>query len=152
MFSFLSKNFIHSNTNDLSFHRYFCFLVVGSHVWILFLGSREITHNRFSRIDVIWKHTKVKPYISINMVDKPDFQGFACLTREERDFYINKYTKFYESIKDELLPVEHEHCARLLKFLDMLYLFRSTSCIGVRVVVTLIFECIIQANKIFFYQ
>jgi len=66
----------------------------------------------------IRKHTKVKPYISINMVDKPDFQGFACLTREERDFYINKYTKFYDSIKDKLLPVEHEHCARLLKFLD----------------------------------
>jgi MoaA/NifB/PqqE/SkfB family radical SAM enzyme len=62
--------------------------------------------------------TKVKPYISINMVDKPDFQGFACLTHDERTFYINKFTKFYESIKDDLLPVEHEHCGRLLKMLD----------------------------------
>jgi hypothetical protein len=52
------------------------------------------------------------------MVDKPEFQGFACLTRSERDFYINKYTKFYETIKDDLLPIEHEHCNRLIKFLD----------------------------------
>jgi hypothetical protein len=66
----------------------------------------------------IRKRTKVKPYISINMVDKPEFQGFACLTRQERDFYINKYTKFYETIKDDLLPIEHEHCNRLIKFLD----------------------------------
>jgi MoaA/NifB/PqqE/SkfB family radical SAM enzyme len=66
----------------------------------------------------IRKRTKVKPYISINMVDKPDFQGFACLTSEEREFYINKYTKFYESIDDDLLPVEREHCGRLLKMLD----------------------------------
>ncbi len=66
----------------------------------------------------IRKRTKVKPYISINMVDKPEFQGFACLTRNERDFYINKYTKFYDSIKSDLLPIEHEHCNRLIKFLD----------------------------------
>jgi hypothetical protein len=66
----------------------------------------------------IRKRTKVKPYISINMVDKPDFQGFACLTRSERDFYINKYTKFFALINDDLLPVEHEHCNRLIKFLD----------------------------------
>jgi MoaA/NifB/PqqE/SkfB family radical SAM enzyme len=66
----------------------------------------------------IRSRTKVKPYISINMVDKPEFQGFACLSREERDFYIDKYTRFYETIKDKLLPVEHEHYHRLLKFLD----------------------------------
>jgi MoaA/NifB/PqqE/SkfB family radical SAM enzyme len=66
----------------------------------------------------IRKRTRVKPYISINMVDKPEFQGFACLTRQERDFYISKYTKFYETIKDDLLPIEHEHCNRLIKFLD----------------------------------
>lgn len=66
----------------------------------------------------IRQRTKVKPYISINMVDKPEFQGFACLTRGERDFYINKYTKFYDSIKSDLLPIEHEHCNRLIKFLD----------------------------------
>jgi MoaA/NifB/PqqE/SkfB family radical SAM enzyme len=66
----------------------------------------------------IRKRTKVKPYISINMVDKPQFQGFACLTTEERNFYINKYKKFYASIKHDLLPVEHEHCNRLLKFLS----------------------------------
>lgn len=66
----------------------------------------------------IRKRTKVKPYISINMVDKPEFQGFACLTRSERDFYVNKYTKFYESIHQDLLPVEREHCNRLIKFLN----------------------------------
>jgi pyruvate-formate lyase-activating enzyme len=66
----------------------------------------------------IRKRTKIKPYISINMVDKPEFQGFACLTRAERDFYINKYKNFYDKIKDDLLPVEHEHCNRLIKFLD----------------------------------
>lgn len=66
----------------------------------------------------IRKRTKVKPYISINMVDKPDFQGFGCLTREERDFYIDKYKKFYYTIKDDLLPVEQEHCNRLLTMLD----------------------------------
>jgi len=66
----------------------------------------------------IRKRTKVKPYISINMVDKPDFQGFGCLTRQERDFYIDKYTKFYYTIKDDLLPVEQEHCNRLLTMLD----------------------------------
>ena len=66
----------------------------------------------------IRKRTKVKPYISINMVDKPDFQSFGCLTREERDFYIDKYTKFYYTIKDDLLPVEQEHCNRLLTMLD----------------------------------
>jgi MoaA/NifB/PqqE/SkfB family radical SAM enzyme len=66
----------------------------------------------------IRKRTKVKPYISINMVDKPDFQGFGCLTNTEREFYINKYTKFYESIDSDLLAVEREHCGRLLKMLD----------------------------------
>jgi len=66
----------------------------------------------------IRKRSKIKPYISINMVDKPEFQGFACLTRQERDFYINKYQKFYASIKDDLLPIELEHCNRLIKFLD----------------------------------
>ena len=66
----------------------------------------------------IRSRTKIKPYISINMVDKPEFQGFACLTRNERDFYINKYQKFYDSIKDDLLPIEFEHCNRLIKFLD----------------------------------
>lgn len=66
----------------------------------------------------IRSRTKVKPYISINMVDKPDFQGFACLTREERNFYLNKYNMLYNSISHQLLPVEHEHYNRLLKFLD----------------------------------
>lgn len=64
------------------------------------------------------KRTKVKPYISINMVDKPEFQGFACLTRSERDFYIDKFSKFFETIKHELYDIEKEHVTRLLTFLD----------------------------------
>ena len=65
----------------------------------------------------IRERTRVKPYISINMVDKPDFQGFGCLTNEERNFYINKYSIFFKSIRSKLLPIEHEHCDRLLTFL-----------------------------------
>lgn len=64
------------------------------------------------------KRTRVQPAITINMVDKPDFQGFGCLSREDRDFYINKYTNFYESIKDDLLPFETEYTERLIKMLD----------------------------------
>jgi sulfatase maturation enzyme AslB (radical SAM superfamily) len=64
------------------------------------------------------KRTRVKPPITINMVDKPDFQGFGCLSRNDRDFYIKKYTEFYASIKDDLLPFEIEYTERLIKMLD----------------------------------
>lgn len=69
-------------------------------------------------IIAIRKHTKVKPYISINMVDKPRFQSLDCLTREERQFYLDKYKRLYQDIKSDLLEVEHEHYNRLLTFLD----------------------------------
>jgi MoaA/NifB/PqqE/SkfB family radical SAM enzyme len=62
--------------------------------------------------------TRIKPYISINMINHPEFHGFLCLTKKEREFYVNKYTKLYESIKEHLLPEEHDHYSRLLKFLD----------------------------------
>jgi hypothetical protein len=64
------------------------------------------------------KRTRVKPPITINMVDKPDFQGFGCLSRADREFYIKKYTDFYASIKDDLLPFEVEYTERLIKMLD----------------------------------
>lgn len=64
------------------------------------------------------KRTRIKPYISINMVDKPRFQSLDCLTKEERQFYVDKYTKLFEELKDDLLPVEQEHCNRLLTFLN----------------------------------
>lgn len=70
----------------------------------------------------IRKSSKIKPYISINMVDKPEFQGFACLTRQERDFYIEKYSNFYKKIEEHLLPVELEHCKRLITFLNQGFL------------------------------
>ena len=62
--------------------------------------------------------TRIKPYISINMVDKPRFQSLDCLTKEERIFYTEKYKKLFEEIKDSLLEVEHEHCNRLITFLN----------------------------------
>ena len=80
--------------------------------------SLQALDQMFLDIIELRSNTKVIPYVSINMVDKPEFQGFACLTRAERDFYIDKYTKFFEEIHDELLFIEHEHCDRLLKFLD----------------------------------
>jgi sulfatase maturation enzyme AslB (radical SAM superfamily) len=64
------------------------------------------------------ERTVVKPFISINMVDKPDFQGFGCLSREDRNFYIKKYTDFYASIKDSFLDAEIEYADRLIKMLD----------------------------------
>ena len=64
------------------------------------------------------KRTRIKPYISINMVDKPRFQSLDCLTKEERQFYVDKYTKLFEEIKDDLLSVEQEHCNRLITFLN----------------------------------
>jgi MoaA/NifB/PqqE/SkfB family radical SAM enzyme len=62
--------------------------------------------------------TRIKPYISINMVDKPRFQSLDCLTKEERIFYTEKYKKLFEEIKDDLLEVENEHCNRLITFLN----------------------------------
>ena len=64
------------------------------------------------------KHTRIKPYITINMVDKPDFQGFGCLTKEERQFYVNKYTMFFESIKSDLLDFELEYTTRLIAMIN----------------------------------
>jgi MoaA/NifB/PqqE/SkfB family radical SAM enzyme len=64
------------------------------------------------------ERTLVKPPITINMVDKPDFQGFGCLSREDREFYIKKYTDFFASIKDDLLPFEVEYTERLITMLD----------------------------------
>jgi MoaA/NifB/PqqE/SkfB family radical SAM enzyme len=80
--------------------------------------SLQALDQMFLDIIELRSKTKVIPYISINMVDKPEFQGFACLTRSERDFYIDKYTKFFDKIYHQLLPTEHEHCNRLIKFLD----------------------------------
>ena len=78
--------------------------------------SLQALDSMYTDIINIRTNTKIKPAISINMVDKPDFQGFGCLTREERDFYINKYTKFYSTA--DLLPVEKEYGERLIKMLD----------------------------------
>ena len=52
------------------------------------------------------------------MVDKPRFQSLDCLTKEERIFYTEKYKKLFAEIKDDLLEVEHEHCNRLITFLN----------------------------------
>ena len=71
-------------------------------------------------IDIIAmrERTRIKPAVTINMVDKPDFQGFGCLSRADRDFYIKKYTAFYATIQNDLLPFEVEYTERLIKMLD----------------------------------
>jgi MoaA/NifB/PqqE/SkfB family radical SAM enzyme len=64
------------------------------------------------------KRTLVRPYISINMVDKPRFQSLDVLTRDERLFYLNKFRKFYDEHKQQFLKEEHEHFNRLITFLN----------------------------------
>lgn len=80
--------------------------------------SLQALDSMYLDIIALRKRTRVQPPITINMVDKPDFQGFSCLNRKERDFYIKKYTEFYASIKDSLLPFEVEYTERLIKMLD----------------------------------
>ena len=62
-------------------------------------------------------HTKVKPPIGINFCSFPEFQSIQCLTREEREFYHNKYTQFYKEIYDDLLPIEQGSIERVLTML-----------------------------------
>lgn len=80
--------------------------------------SLQALDKMYLDIIALRKHTRVKPPITINMVDKPDFQGFGCLSREDRQFYIKKYTDFFDSIKDNLLPFEVDYTKRLITMLD----------------------------------
>lgn len=57
-------------------------------------------------------------YISINFATYPEFQSIACLTREEREFYVNKYKMFFESVNDKLLPMEKSMLPRFFAMLN----------------------------------
>jgi sulfatase maturation enzyme AslB (radical SAM superfamily) len=71
-------------------------------------------------LDVIQirKDTGKKIDISINFATYPEFQSLAALTKEERQFYLDKYTRFFESINDSLLDSEHHSVPRFLTMLD----------------------------------
>ena len=65
------------------------------------------------------KENKVKlPYIAINFATYPAFQSLACLSKEERIFYLDKYTKLFKEIKGSLLDNEKTLYHRLLSMLD----------------------------------
>jgi organic radical activating enzyme len=56
--------------------------------------------------------------ISINFATYPEFQSLAALTYEEREFYLNKFTKFFEQVNDSLLDTERQSVPRFLTMLD----------------------------------
>lgn len=66
----------------------------------------------------IRKKTNKPLYISVNFATYPEFQSIACLTKEERLFYLDKYTKFFNQINDDLLPMERNMIPRFLRMLD----------------------------------
>jgi hypothetical protein len=66
----------------------------------------------------IRKQTGKKVDISINFATYPEFQSLAALSSEERAFYLNKYTKFFESIDSLLLDSERHSVPRFLTMLD----------------------------------
>lgn len=66
----------------------------------------------------IRKDTGKKIDISINFATYPEFQSLSALSREERQFYLDKYTKFFESINNSLLDMERNSVPRFLTMLD----------------------------------
>lgn len=66
----------------------------------------------------IREKTKKKIDISINFATYPEFQSLAALNYNEREFYLDKYTKFFESINNLLLDVERYSVPRFLKMLN----------------------------------
>lgn len=66
----------------------------------------------------IRNQTGKKIDISINFATYPEFQSLAALSSDERVFYLNKYTKFFESIDALLLDSERHSVPRFLTMLD----------------------------------
>ena len=56
--------------------------------------------------------------ISINFATYPEFQSLAALTYDERAYYLNKFTKFFEQVNDSLLDMERQSVPRFLTMLD----------------------------------
>jgi len=59
-----------------------------------------------------------RPYISINFATYPEFQSLTCLSYEDREFYLQKYTKFFKSIEPQLTNIELSTVPRILNMLD----------------------------------
>jgi len=59
-----------------------------------------------------------RPYISINFATYPEFQSLACLSHSEREFYQNKYIKFFKEFQDILTDNESKTVPRILNMLD----------------------------------
>jgi MoaA/NifB/PqqE/SkfB family radical SAM enzyme len=71
----------------------------------------------FTDIINLRRTTLVKPFISVNFATYPEFQSVACLTHDERVFYLDKYTKYFDANKTMLLPTEIGMISRLLAML-----------------------------------
>jgi organic radical activating enzyme len=56
--------------------------------------------------------------ISINFATYPEFQSLAALTYDERAYYLNKFTKFFEQVNDSLIDTERQSVPRFLTMLD----------------------------------
>lgn len=61
---------------------------------------------------------KKLPYISVNFATYPVFQSLCSLSEEDRIFYLNKYSNFFNVIKNDLLDLELEPYSRLLSMLE----------------------------------
>lgn len=62
--------------------------------------------------------TNKKLYVSINFATYPEFQSIACLSKQEREFYSNKYKLFFNSVNDKLLPMERDMLPRFFAMLS----------------------------------
>lgn len=87
--------------------------------------STTITALALTKLDQMYldiielrKDTNQKPYIAVNFATYPEFQSISCLTKDEMQFYYDKYNVFFESIKDDLLDVEKGHVTRMLTMLQ----------------------------------
>jgi molybdenum cofactor biosynthesis enzyme MoaA len=61
---------------------------------------------------------KRRPHISINFATYPEFQSLACLSYEDRVFYLRKYSTFFKSIESQLTKIELSTIPRILNMLD----------------------------------
>lgn len=73
----------------------------------------------YTDIITLRKEYKIeKPYISINFATYPEFQSLACLSKSERQFYKEKYSRFFDNFKHSLLSIELSDVDRIIAMLD----------------------------------
>lgn len=87
--------------------------------------STTITALALTKLDQMYldiielrKDTKQKVYIAVNFATYPEFQSISCLTKDEMKFYHDKYSVFFDNIKDDLLDIERGHVTRILTMLQ----------------------------------